>query len=75
MSEWTILWLAWVALFFAIELPAVFNKTKDDTLSEHLWKWFAVKDERPTGWVWVRRSALALGLTWIVVHLVTGGVV
>lgn len=33
---WTVLWIAWAAAFFAIELPGVFNKTQGDTLSEHL---------------------------------------
>jgi len=30
------LWLAWAGAFFAIEMPAVLNKAKDDSLSEQL---------------------------------------
>ena len=30
------LWLAWAVLFGVIEGTALFNKTKDDTLSENL---------------------------------------
>jgi len=33
---WALLWIGWALAFFAIELPAVFNKTHDDTLSERL---------------------------------------
>lgn len=28
------LWVAWIVAFFAIEVPALFNKKKGDTLSE-----------------------------------------
>lgn len=75
MSEWTLLWLGWIALFFLIEMPAVFNKERGDTLSEHLWKWFAVKDDRSTPWTWTRRGILGLALAWLVAHLLSGGAV
>lgn len=29
-------WIGWAAAFFGIEIPAVFNKGTDDTLSEKL---------------------------------------
>lgn len=67
MSGFTIAWLVWGLAFAAIELPAVFNKTKGDTLSEHIWKWFAVKD-KPTGYLW-RRFSLVVALGLLVPHL------
>lgn len=36
-SWWSLLWAAWIVLFFAIEIPAVLNGSPDDTLSEHVW--------------------------------------
>ena len=38
MLDW--LWLAWVAAFFALEIPAVLNARKGDTLSEQFRLWF-----------------------------------
>ena len=43
MTMWTLGWILWIAMFFAIEMPAVFNKEKDDTLSEHFQKWFRTR--------------------------------
>lgn len=34
---WVWLWIGWIVLFFAIEIPAILNGTPDDTLSEHVW--------------------------------------
>lgn len=77
MSGWTIAWLVWLAAFAAIEGPALFNKTPGDTLSEHVWKWFAT--ERKTGappvsgWVRARRFVLLAGTAWVLLHFLTGG--
>lgn len=85
MSGWTIAWLLWIAAFFAIELPALLNKQRGDTLSEHIWQWFAVKWSPRTGvgphgspfvsvaWVYLRRGVLALFLVWLLLHLLGGG--
>jgi hypothetical protein len=74
---WTWLWIGWIAIFAVIEGAAVLRKASGDTLSEHVWKWFAIGrgGDRPrlTGWVPLRRFALLAGLTWLVVHLLTGG--
>ena len=40
MSKWTLGWILWIALFFALEIPAIYNKEPDDTLSEHFRKMF-----------------------------------
>jgi hypothetical protein len=34
---WVWLWIGWILLFFAIEIPAVLNDESTDTLSEHVW--------------------------------------
>lgn len=40
MSNWSKFWIAWAVLtvggFFAIEMPAVFNDERGDTLTEHI---------------------------------------
>lgn len=37
---WTWAWIVWGFVYFGmVELPAVFNKRDDDTLSEHVWDW------------------------------------
>jgi hypothetical protein len=35
--KYTWLWVIWLGLFLAIELPAIFNDEQGDTLSEHVW--------------------------------------
>lgn len=36
MSKWSIGWIVWILMFFALELPAVFNAEADDTFTEHV---------------------------------------
>lgn len=44
--SWTWLWLSWLALFLAIELPAAVREKGEPrgkawkTLSRHVWRWF-----------------------------------
>lgn len=41
-DSYTILWLIWGAIFFAIEIPALIRKRRGDTLTDHqIWlrKW------------------------------------
>lgn len=72
MSWWTVAWLAWGAAFLLIEGHALANKTPDDTLSEHVWGWFHVRDARPTPLVIAARIVLALFLLWLAAHMVFG---
>ncbi len=69
--NYTTAWLVWIVMFFAIEVPAIFNKQEGDTLSEHIWKWFSV-NVKSKGWR-IRRIGLMATFCWIVVHLFTGG--
>lgn len=72
MSGWTVAWLLWGAMFLVIEGKALVDKDRGDTLSEHIWHWFRVKD-KPGGWV-ARRYVLAAFLAWLSLHLTTGWV-
>lgn len=71
MSGWTVAWALWISAFFAIEIPAIANKKPGDTLSEHVWSWFAIKG-KPTGWR-ARRLVLLAFLAWLSLHFLTGG--
>lgn len=77
MDIWTWLWLGWLVTFAAVEGVALVRKAPGDTLSEHVWQWFAVGEpgHRPpmSGWVRLRRFALLAGLAWLTLHFLTGG--
>ncbi|MQY06365.1 hypothetical protein [Actinomadura macrotermitis] len=73
MSPYLAAWILWILMFFAIELPAVFNRQPGDTLSELVWNVFAVRG-KPAGWL-VRRLVLLVGLVWLTMHFLTGGLV
>jgi len=70
-TEYTIIWGLWLLILLLVEAAALRNKKKGDTLSEHIWKWFSIK-ERGAMWRW-RRGALLAILAWILVHLLSGG--
>lgn len=69
MSWYTVAWLAWIAAFALVEGKALLSKQRGDTLSEHIWAWFRVKDPRPTVLTWVLRSVLLVFLAWLTLHL------
>ena len=79
MSIWSWLWIAWFAMFGLVEGVALANKSRDDTLSEHVWKWFGIgrPGARPTmtGSVQARRFVLLGSLAWVAAHFLTGGMV
>ena len=69
--NWTVGWLLWLAMFLAIEGAAIFNKEKGDTLSEHVWKWFAIRN-KPSGYR-LRRFVFLAFWAWLSIHFFTGG--
>jgi hypothetical protein len=71
MSGWSVAWLLWLAMFAAIEIPALVNKAGGDTLSDHVRQWFATQS-KPTGWRW-RRYILAAFMTWLSLHFMNVG--
>ncbi len=60
----TIVWIGWLALFGALELPAVWHRVPWTTMSE--WTWWLEKLWSPLPWLVI--VALAL----LMVHLSTG---
>lgn len=75
MSSYTVAWLLWIAAFLVIEGAAILDRRRGDTLSEHVWKWFAVrvaagKTAKARNF---RRFALLAFLAWLVIHFLTGG--
>ena len=70
MSGWTLAWLLWFAAFFAIEIPAIRNDVKDDTLSEHFRKWFSTKT-KPGRTSWIVVSGVFFA--WFVTHIAVAG--
>lgn len=71
MDGFTIAWIMWLAMFGVIEGIALIRKDSGDTLSEHIWKWFSVKD-KATGWQ-ARRGVLAVFLVWLTAHMLGAG--
>jgi hypothetical protein len=75
----TYLWLVWLALFGVLEAYALWSPKAGDTLSEHVWEWFAIAphgeaDKRPvTPGIRLRRFALGAFLAWLSLHFLTGG--
>lgn len=66
---WTFLWAVWIVMFVMIETAAVLNDRPNDTLSEHLRKWFRV-DTHIGRTVWLIVSGVFFA--WFVVHITTG---
>jgi len=67
---WTVLWILWIAAFAIIELVAVTNDAKDDTLSEHFRKWFRT-ETKPGRTLWLIVSGIFVA--WFVVHIAVAG--
>ena len=74
MDWFTAAWLGWGGYFAIVEAKALLNDKTGDTLSEHIWRWFAVKDSNAAN-AKVRRTGLLVGLAWLVTHFMTGGFV
>lgn len=45
MNRFTLLWALWALAFCVIEGVALVNKSRGDTLSEHLWAWLGIRDD------------------------------
>lgn len=70
MSVYTWAWIFWFAWFAVVEGFALADRDRNDTLSEHIWGWFRIRD-KPQQWTW-RRAVLAGFLVWLLVHMVAG---
>ncbi len=63
-------------MYCYIGIAVGFNKKPGDTLSEHVWSWFATQSGstgKPSGWVRARRFALLAFMGWLTAHFMTGG--
>lgn len=69
---YTWLWIGWIGAFAVIEGAALINKDEGDTLSEHVWNWFKVKDEKSPRRTF-RMVMLGGFLGWLSIHFMTGG--
>lgn len=70
MSAWVACWLAWLAVFIAVEVPAAIRK-RGGTLSENTWDWFSVKEHKR---FWLpRRCILGVFMVVLTAHFLTGG--
>ena len=65
----TVLWILWIVAFVVIEGEALLIRQPNSTLSAHVWRWFAVKDPRPTPRTWALRAVLLVFLVWLLLHL------
>lgn len=68
MNKWSIAWAVWVLIGIAIEMAALLNKTKDDTLSENIWAVYA----NPTFGKFIAWMFTAF-LLWMCLHFVYRG--
>jgi len=69
MDDSTYGWIAWVLMFLGLESKALISKEVGDTLSEHVWKWFSVRDKRNTPVTMTLRGVLVVFLVWLTGHL------
>lgn len=68
---YTWLWIGWLVVFVLIEGAALLHKPYGDTLSEHVWHWAGISGKGR--FVKLRRLALLIVVTWLLVHMLTGG--
>ena len=78
MNPWfTTAWLIWIGTFIVIEMVAIFNSTKGDTFSEHVWAFLGIKHKGQTigsrvrpAWTMFVARILFFGITgWALLHL------
>ncbi len=70
--DYTWIWIGWGIYFGIFETLALLNKKRGDTLSETIWRWFAVQN--PDAKLRkVRVLGLLLFMVWLLTHFVTGG--
>lgn len=72
MSWYTVGWVTLAVAVGGLELAALLDKRRGDTLSEHVWRLSGFHARR---WTWRRAgfaAAITLGLVWLGTHLVLG---
>lgn len=76
---WTFGWVLWILWFGVEETLAIYKCGWQATLSAHVWRLFAIKDEygqdmrgRTVAWR-VRRVLLIALMGWLSIHFLSGG--
>lgn len=64
--SWETGWIVLLVIGAIMELVAIFNDRKGDTLSEQVWKWLRI-DKGESNWH-IGRILLVLGLVWLLLH-------
>ena len=71
--RWTRAWYIWIASFFVIEGSALARRRPQDTLSDHVWRWFGIPQHNaPPMGLRTRRLVLIASLSWLVSHFLSG---
>lgn len=71
--RWTRAWYAWITAFFLIEGSALVRGRPQDTLSDHVWRWFGIPQHAaPAEGVRARRLLLLGFLAWLSGHFLSG---
>ena len=71
--DWsTAAWVAWIAAFVILEGAALIRRREDETLSAHVWRWFAVRGPRDSARTWAGRGVLLAAGVWLTGHLAFG---
>lgn len=61
-------WAALAVLGLGLEFAALRRRERGDTLSEHVWKIFLIKDKRNTALGWLLRVFVLGAMTWLTMH-------
>jgi hypothetical protein len=72
LDVFTVVWVAVFVVGGVTELVALLNRRDGDTLSEHVWRVFRVRDPRPTPVVLILRGLMILVLIWLTGHFGMG---
>lgn len=74
--DWsTAAWVAWIAAFVILESAALARRAQgaqDETLSAHVWRWFAIRGPRDSARTWAGRGVLLVAGVWLTGHLAFG---
>ena len=75
MDMWAWFWIFWIGLFLIIEIAAIINPERGDTLSEKVWKWFSLRGskEKLKPWQVLLRFGFLAFWAWLTIHFLTGG--
>lgn len=70
------LWLAWIAAFLAIEIPAAVLNADDSAQHPHTlsaWVWRVIQGQGR--WHYAARLGLVAFLAWLAIHFLSGGTI